>query len=122
MMPAARWGPRVRATPAVGIVSGAALAADALGCLGEEPVSVHAVGSYYLHERVADVTTTHLVFPGGERAHVFVSWLHPFTEQKLVVVGSAGMAVFDDSEPWASKLVLFKHRIDWRDGMRERGW
>lgn len=88
-----------------------------LSLVGQEPTSVHASGSYYLHERVADVTMTHLAFAGGERAHVFVSWLHPFKEQKLVVVGSGGMAVFDDSEPWASKLVMFKHRVDWRDGM-----
>ena len=88
-----------------------------LSLVGQEPMSVQAFGSYYLHERVADVTITHLIFSGGERAHVYVSWLHPFKEQKLVVVGSGGMAVFDDSEPWASKLVIYKHRVDWRDGM-----
>jgi acetyltransferase-like isoleucine patch superfamily enzyme len=27
------------------------------------------------------------------------------------------MAVFDDSEPWTSKLTLFKHQLDWLDGM-----
>ncbi len=88
-----------------------------LSLVGQEPDSVEAVGSYYLHESIADVTTTHLSFPGGERAHVFVSWLHPFKEQKLVVVGSDAMAVFDDGEPWERKLVLFPHRINWRDGM-----
>ena len=63
------------------------------------------------------MTTTHLSFPGGERAHVFVSWLHPFKEQKLVVIGSEAMAVFDDGEPWERKLLLFPHRIKWTDGM-----
>ena len=88
-----------------------------LSLVGQEPDSVESVGSYYLHQRIADVTTTHLSFPGGERAHVFVSWLHPFKEQKLVVVGSEAMAVFDDGEPWERKLVLFPHRIKWWDGM-----
>jgi UDP-2-acetamido-3-amino-2,3-dideoxy-glucuronate N-acetyltransferase len=88
-----------------------------LSLVGQEPDSVKSVGSYYLHERIADVTTTHMSFPGGERAHVFVSWLHPFKEQKLVVVGSDAMAVFDDGEPWERKLVLFPHRISWWDGM-----
>ena len=41
-----------------------------------------AQGGYYLHKTIADVTTTLLAFPGGEQAHVFVSWLHPFKEQK----------------------------------------
>lgn len=88
-----------------------------LALVGREPDSVEAVGGYYLHDRIADVTTTHLSFPGGERAHVFVSWLHPFKEQKLVVVGTDAMAVFDDGEPWERKLVLFSHRVGWKDGL-----
>ncbi len=87
-----------------------------LSLVGSEPDSVSAVGETYLHKTIADVTTTHLSFPGGERAHVFVSWLHPFKEQKLVVVGDRGMAVFDDGEPWETKLRLYPHRVDWRRG------
>jgi UDP-2-acetamido-3-amino-2,3-dideoxy-glucuronate N-acetyltransferase len=88
-----------------------------LSLLRAEPESVWAVGARYLHQSIADVTTTHLAFPGGERAHVFVSWLHPFKEQRLVVVGDRGMAVFDDSEPWTSKLVVYRHHIEWHDGL-----
>src|SRR6516164_1928636 len=88
-----------------------------LSLVGQEPETVETIGSYYLHDKIADVTTTHLRFSGGERAHVFVSWLHPFKEQKLVVIGSDAMAVFDDGEPWERKLLLFPHRINWRDGM-----
>jgi predicted dehydrogenase/acetyltransferase-like isoleucine patch superfamily enzyme len=90
-----------------------------LSLVGSEPTSVHAVGSWPLHRDVADVTTTHLSFEGGEQAHVFVSWLHPFKEQKLVVVGDRGMAVFDDREPWESKLALYAHHVDWREGVPE---
>ena len=90
-----------------------------LGLVGSEPESVWAVGSKYLHQSIADVTTTHLAFPAGERAHIFVSWLHPSKEQRLVVVGDRGMAVFDDGQPWESKLVLYRHRIEWRDGRPE---
>ena len=87
-----------------------------LALIGEEPVTVEAVGSAYLHDDVADVTTTHLTFASGPRAHVFVSWLHPFKEQKLVVVGSDGMAVFDDGLDWDAKLQVWDHRVEWRDG------
>jgi UDP-2-acetamido-3-amino-2,3-dideoxy-glucuronate N-acetyltransferase len=86
-----------------------------LSLIGAEPDEVSAVGSYHLHAAVADVTTTHLAFPGGERAHIFVSWLHPFKEQKLIVVGTAGMAVFDDGQPWDRKLVLYPHRVAWTE-------
>jgi predicted dehydrogenase/acetyltransferase-like isoleucine patch superfamily enzyme len=90
-----------------------------LSLVRAEPDSVWAVGAPYLHKSIADVTTTHLSFPGGERAHVFVSWLHPFKEQKLVVVGDRGMATFDDGEPWPSKLRLYRHRVEWHEGMPE---
>ena len=84
-----------------------------LSLIGSEPEKVDAVGGYYLHDAIADVTTTHLAFPGGERAHVFVSWLHPFKEQRLVVIGEKGMLVFEDSNPeWDKKLALYRHDID----------
>ena len=90
-----------------------------LALVGEEPDSVLASGANYLHDQIADVTTTHLRFPGGVNAHIFVSWLHPFKEQKLVVVGERQMAVFDDGLPWDSKLTLYAHQIEWREGRPE---
>jgi UDP-2-acetamido-3-amino-2,3-dideoxy-glucuronate N-acetyltransferase len=86
-----------------------------LSLVGQEPSEVTAQGGYYLHKTIADVTTTLLAFPGGEQAHVFVSWLHPFKEQKLVVIGDRAMAVFDDGQPWSRKLLLYPHRIEWRE-------
>ena len=88
-----------------------------LSLAGEIPESVQATGGNYLHQKIADVTTTHLNFSSGLQAHIFVSWLHPFKEQKLVVVGDRKMAVFDDTLPWADKLLLYPHRIDWQNHM-----
>ena len=59
---------------------------------------------------------TCLAFPGKPRAHIFVSWLHPFKEQKLVVVGSKKMAVFDDVVK-EGKLKIFDKGIEWKDGL-----
>lgn len=84
-----------------------------LGLVGEMPDAVQAQGGNYLHEQIADVTVSLLSFPSGVRAHVFVSWLHPYKEQKLVVVGDRQMAVFDDVAP-TDKLLLYPHSIDWR--------
>jgi UDP-2-acetamido-3-amino-2,3-dideoxy-glucuronate N-acetyltransferase len=88
-----------------------------LSLVGSEPDRVSATGAFHLHKAIADVTTTQLAFPGGEHAHIFVSWLHPFKEQKLVVVGSEAMAVFDDGAEWDRKLLLYPHRIAWKNGM-----
>jgi UDP-2-acetamido-3-amino-2,3-dideoxy-glucuronate N-acetyltransferase len=84
-----------------------------LGLLGEMPDLVYSQGGNYLHKGIADVTTSLLSFPSGTKAHVFVSWLHPFKEQKLVVVGEKKMAVFDDMA--TDKLMLYAHSIAWKD-------
>src|SRR3970282_111133 len=78
------------------------------------PESVQSQGGHYLHQRIADVTVSLLSFPSGVKAHIFVSWLHPFKEQKLVVVGDRKMAVFDDVEA-RDKLTLFPHSIAWKN-------
>jgi len=85
-----------------------------LGLLGEMPETVQASGGNYLNQRIADVTLSWLSFPSGTKAHVFVSWLHPFKEQKLVVVGERKMAVFDDMEE-ENKLVVYPHSIEWKN-------
>jgi UDP-2-acetamido-3-amino-2,3-dideoxy-glucuronate N-acetyltransferase len=85
-----------------------------LSILNEMPERVSAQGGYYLHPDIADTTLTTCAFRSGVKAHIFVSWLHPFKEQKLAVVGDRKMAVFDDMES-ERKLVLYSHRIDWQN-------
>ena len=84
-----------------------------LALLGEMPTRVSCNGGAYLNRDVADVTLSHFDFPGGVRAHIFVSWLHPIKEQRLVVVGSEKMAVFDDTAD--DKLVLYPHKVEWKN-------
>jgi len=88
-----------------------------LSLAGDMPETVQSVGGNYLHKKIADVTTTHMTFSSGLQAHIFVSWLHPFKEQKLVIVGDRKMAVFDDTLPWNEKLLLYPHEIKWQDNM-----
>ncbi len=88
-----------------------------ISLLEELPVSVMTSGGTYLQPEVADVTLTAFEFPGGVRGHIFVSWLHPFKEQKLVVVGDQQMAVFDDMSD--EKLKLYPHSIRWRHQVPE---
>ncbi len=83
---------------------------------GALPEQVRCTGGEYLNQHVADTTLTAMRFANGVRAHVFVSWLNPFKEQKLTVVGSSGLAVFDDTLAWGEKLVLYRDYITWTDG------
>lgn len=77
------------------------------------PFEVVACGGQYLQPNIADVTVTNLLFDNGVRAHIHVSWLHPFKEQRLVVIGSKKMASFDDV---SKQLVLYDQRVEWQEG------
>ena len=85
-----------------------------LSLLGEVPVHASAHGGKYLNSHIYDTTLSTLDFKSGVAAHIFVSWLHPFKEQKLMIVADRKMAVFNDVEP-TQKLVLYPHRVDWVD-------
>ncbi|MBI5017682.1 MAG: Gfo/Idh/MocA family oxidoreductase [Deltaproteobacteria bacterium] len=87
-----------------------------LALANEAPESLACQGGNYLHAKIADVTVSTLAFASGLRAHIFVSWLHPYKEQKLIVVGDRKMAVFDDQEP-VEKLRLYAHDIEWKESM-----
>lgn len=80
---------------------------------GELPDQVRCIGEAYLNQGVADVTLTTLRFSRGVNAHIHVSWINPFKEQKLTVVGSHAMLVFDDTLPWREKLVLYRQPLVW---------
>jgi len=79
------------------------------------PVEVAASGGTYLQPNIADVTVSTMLFDRGVRAHLFVSWLHPYKEQRLVVIGEHRMAVFDDVRR-DDKLQLFDRKIELVNG------
>jgi UDP-2-acetamido-3-amino-2,3-dideoxy-glucuronate N-acetyltransferase len=89
-----------------------------LALVGQLPMQVTATGGAYLQPNIADVTVSNLLFDRGTRSHIFVSWLHPYKEQRLVVVGSKQMVVFEDTRP-DDKLILYDKRIEWKDGVIE---
>lgn len=84
-----------------------------LRLMGTLPFQVVACGGSYIQANIADVTVTNLLFDNGVRAHIHVSWLHPFKEQRLVVIGSRRMASFDDVD---KRLVVYDQRVDVLEG------
>ncbi|NOX67480.1 MAG: Gfo/Idh/MocA family oxidoreductase [Chlorobi bacterium] len=75
--------------------------------IDENPISIKACGSDILQDGIEDTTITYLDYPGKVSAHIFVSWLHPFKEQRLIVTGDKGMYVFEDSAK-TEKLKLYE--------------
>ena len=88
-----------------------------LSLTGQEPEVVRTESSCILQPNIADTATVHMEFKSALKAHVSVSWLHPYKEQKLVVVGEDSMAVFDDTKPWNEKLALYRHSVKSSGGL-----
>ena len=84
-----------------------------LDLTGMLPRRVVCNGGTYLYSSVADTSLSHMTFSEGLQAHIFVSWLHPFKDHRMVVIGSDGMAVFNDGEPGSEKLLVYEHEIGW---------
>lgn len=79
--------------------------------IGKEPESIQAKGEKFLQKDVYDSTITHIEYPGNVHAHIFTSWLHPFKEHRLVVIGSKGMLSFEDSSE-DKNIIFYNKRID----------
>ena len=65
--------------------------------IGDNPVEVSAHGGDFVQNGIEDTTLTFLKYRENIKVHIFVSWLHPFKEQRMVIIGDKGMFVFEDS-------------------------
>jgi len=83
--------------------------------IGAQPLKMRAKGAKFLQDRIFDVTMTQFEYPNNVHAHIHVSWLHPFKERRLVLVGSQGMIAFDDSSA-EKEIHFYNKRIDFVEG------
>ena len=83
-----------------------------LRLMEQSPKEVSATGGSYLTEGISDATVSNLRFSDESRAHIFVSWLHPYKEQRLVVVGDQKMAIFNDVNAFGEKLSLYPQSVE----------
>lgn len=83
--------------------------------IGETPVEVVSRGGAFVQPHLHDTSMTVLTYPDNIVGHIFVSWLHPFKEHRLVVIGSKGMLSFEDSSE-SKDLLFYEKGIDWVQG------
>lgn len=86
---------------------------------GSSPTSVYAKGSAFIQKDIPDSTLTFLEYEKAVRAHIFVSWLHPFKEHRLIVIGSEAMISFEDSLD-KKPLKLYSKKYDLISGLPEK--
>ena len=83
------------------------------------PESIVASGSTFLQKEIHDSTLTQLKYPNGVDGHIFVSWIHPFKEHRLVVIGSEAMITFEDSSE-GKPLKLYAKKFNMMQGVPEK--
>lgn len=84
--------------------------------IGQSPTAINADGSCLLQEHIQDVVIASLDYPGNIKAHIFVSWLFPYKEQKLIIVGDSGMLSFEDASI-DKKIYFYNKRIEFQEGL-----
>lgn len=57
-----------------------------------------------------DIVNLRLKFAKNIYAKIQLSRIHSFKEQKMIVVGSQGIVVFDDTKSWSEKLLYYQDR------------
>ena len=83
--------------------------------IGSLPTEIVSRGGAFLQSHVHDSSMTILAYPENIVGHIFVSWLHPFKEHRIVVIGSKGMLSYEDSSE-DKKILFYEKGIDWIQG------
>ena len=77
------------------------------------PSEVVSIGGDFLQKKIHDTTISYLKYPNGIQGHIYVSWLHPFKEHRLVIIGSKGTLHFEDSAE--NKPLLLYEKDNFQD-------
>ena len=71
----------------------------------DNPTKINSFEHSYLQNDISDIFIANFEYENNIKAHIFTSWANPFKEHKLVVIGSEGMLVFEDSS--SNKDIVF---------------
>lgn len=80
------------------------------------PTGIIAKGEKFLQKHVHDSTIVQLSYPGNVHGHIFTSWLHPFKEHLLVIIGSTGMLSYKDSSD-EKNIIFYNKHVEFESGV-----
>jgi len=81
-----------------------------LALVKQKPLKIKSYEETALHKGITDNAEIFLNFENCS-AKISTSWLSPIKEHKLIVTGSKGAIVFDDTKNWNQKVKLIKNKI-----------
>ncbi len=65
-----------------------------------------------IRKNIADIVSINLSFKNNTKAQISCSWINPFKEHKMTIIGTEGSFIFDDTKRWEEKLSYHKLKID----------
>ena len=77
----------------------------------ETPSNVKINSKSIIKKNHADTANIFMEFKSGLKSNISVSWINPNKEVKLVLTGSSGILVFDDTKSWHEKLFTCSYNI-----------
>lgn len=80
-----------------------------LDFVNSEIIKTEVQGMKIINSRIEDTSLSLFEFKNKIKSHIFVSWIHPFKEQRFIVVGNKGSIVFSDTDE--DKLKIYKTKI-----------
>jgi predicted dehydrogenase len=78
--------------------------------LGNEPISVSAIGTSHINPAIEDIAILTLKFAENLVAFIQCSWLDPDKIRRMTVVGSKKMIVYDDVQP-TEKIRIYDKSV-----------
>lgn len=82
--------------------------AVALSLIGEAPISVKVSGQAALNPGIEDDVHLQMMFPGGVHNYLHCSWLWPYKDRGMKVIGDKAMLVYNELE---QSVTLYRKHI-----------
>ena len=82
--------------------------------LGEQPLSVSAVGTNHFPSTPENLSYLTLFYDSGMIAHINVNWLAPVKVRQILIGGSEKMITYDDLEP-SEKIKVYDKGISFTE-------
>ena len=82
-----------------------------LGLVKSMPVAINCASASHITNNGGDIVFTNFKFPGDITAVMHTSWYTPYKEHRLVVTGTKGSIMFDDTKPFDQKLIFYLDEI-----------
>lgn len=86
--------------------------------IGQEKPEVTISGHAMLRQQIEDDIYLHLRFDSNIQAHLHASWVWPFQDRRLIVIGSEGSLVYDELQ---QTVRLYRTFIDAEFQERDQG-